>query len=284
MVNLLVRVNTRHDVRRRVIAALADALVDGLLGVPPLPARELLLGLDHPAEELNVPAGEQIEAAVDVDDALADPRSLARQEPRKDALLLDRGLGLGLPRRSPEPHLDAGVLARLVGSIELHPLRQGLRLGLDLVPGRGTLTLALIAGQEILERLDEVRLCAEEHAADEVGGGDAGGALDDLEAPGLLDEAVAVVAVGVRGDVVAVDDVLAAIVADPVELRHVRGLADGFCDPAAGVHGGQAFGCMSVMVCEVEWEDVPLLEGHDCWALVLENGLIGVDADVELAA
>ena len=57
-------------------------------------------------------------------------------------------------------------------------------------------------------------LCAEKHAANEVGCRDAGGSLDDLEPTCLLDETVAVVAVTVGGDVVAVNDVLAAVVGD----------------------------------------------------------------------
>jgi hypothetical protein len=85
-----------------------------------------------------------------------------------------------------------------------------------------------------------VRLCAEEHASDEIGGGDAGGALDDFEAAGGFDEAVAVVAVGVGGNVVAVDDVFAAVVGDEVEVGYVWGVGDGLGDPTAGICRGEA--------------------------------------------
>lgn len=77
--------------------------------------------------------------------------------------------------------------------------------------------------------------CAEQHSAHEVGGGDAGGALDDLEAASFFDEAVAVVSVRVGGDVVAVDDVFAAVVGDVGELGYVGCVADGFGYPAAGI-------------------------------------------------
>lgn len=59
--------------------------------------------------------------------------------------------------------------------------------------------------------------CAEEHAADEIGCGDSRGAFDDEEAVGSFDEAIAVLAAGVGGDIVAMNDVPAAVVGDPGE-------------------------------------------------------------------
>lgn len=136
-----------------------------------------------------------------------------------------------MDRGGPEPHVRAGRLGRLVRGVQPQALHHGLAEGLALL-GRASTLLAL---EHLLEGLDVVRLSAEQHAADEIGGGDGGGALDHLEAAGLLDEAVAVVAVAVGGDVVAVDHVLAAVVGDVGQRGHVRSVADGPRHPSAGV-------------------------------------------------
>lgn len=233
--------------------------------------------------------GEEVPASVDVDDDLAGLDALALHQLVELALLFfDRAKGRGGrvlaagawtvvvggtagggpaqlcgPRRMPVPHVAARGAASLVGGVVFDALQHGLaRLqALGLAAG------ALVAGQALLERLDKVRLGAEQHAADEVGGGDAGGALDDLEALGLLDVAVAVLAVAVRGDVVAVDDVVAAVVGDPGQRGDVGGPGDGLGGPAAGLDGHDA-----------------LVEAHHRGALVLEDGLVRVDADEQLGA
>lgn len=82
-------------------------------------------------------------------------------------------------------------------------------------------------------------LGAQQHAAHEVGGGDAGGALNDLESTRGLDEAVAVVAIAVGGYIVAVNDVFASIVRDEGEGCNVGGVGYGAGDPATGVRGGE---------------------------------------------
>lgn len=210
LVDDLVIMDTNHDVGGGIVLALALALIHGLLRVPALRPRELLLLEKHPSEELDVAAGEEVVSAIDVDDALAGPGSRSLDQLAEDALFLLAVLSLGFPRGLPLPDVDAGGLARLVSGVELHTLQHGLALGDSLLLG----AVALLTGELLLEGLDEVRPGAQQHAADQVGGGDAGGALDDLEATRLLDEAVAVVAVAVRGDVVAVDDVLAAVVGD----------------------------------------------------------------------
>lgn len=210
-----------------------------------------------------MPTRKQIVTTVDVHDPLSRLRARSVNQLAEAALFLLGRLGLGQRRGAPEPHLGAGRLARLVGRVQAHALHHGVALDPALLLGAVT----FLADEHLLEGADEVGLGAQQHAADEVGGGDAGGALDDLEAAGLLDEAVAVVAVAVRGDVVAVDDVLAAVVGDVGQGRHVRGISDGFGDPAAGVGGGEA-----------------LLERHDGWALVGEDVLVRVDAGVELIA
>lgn len=70
-VDNLVIVYPDHHKRRAVVLALALALVDGLLREPPVLARELLLRLQHPSQELDVAAAEQVVAAVHVDHPLA---------------------------------------------------------------------------------------------------------------------------------------------------------------------------------------------------------------------
>lgn len=69
---------------------------------------------------------------------------------------------------------------------------------------------------------------AQEHAAYEIRGRDAGRACDDFETAGALGVAVAVLAGGVGGDVVAVDDVVAAVVGYPGEGGYVGGVGDYF--------------------------------------------------------
>lgn len=100
--------------------------------------------------------------------------------------------------------------------------------------------MTLLTSELCLERPYEVRPGAEEHAADKIGGGYPGGSLDDLETAGGLDKTVAVVTFRVGGDVVAVDDVLAAVVRDKGEGGDVGCVGDGFCDPATGVCCGDA--------------------------------------------
>lgn len=83
-----------------------------------------------------------------------------------------------------------------------------------------------------------MRLGAQQHAAHEVGRRDTGCALDHLEPSGCLDIAVAVLSVAVGGDVIAVDDVLAAVVGDPGQRGYVGRPRDGFGGPSAGLDGG----------------------------------------------
>ncbi len=128
---------------------------------------------------------------------------------------------------------------------------------------------------------------AQQHAADEVGRRDARRALDHLEAVRRLDEAVAVLAAAVRRDVVAVDDVLAPEVADPVELRDIRGIRDGLRHPAAGVDGEDAWVCVLVTGAGErggEGREVPFCLVHHRGAFVLEDSLVGMDSHVELVA
>jgi len=106
---------------------------------------------------------------------------------------------------------------------------------------------------------------AQQHAPHEIRSRDTGCPPDHLEAIGGLDEAVAVLAAAVRGDIVAVDDVLAAVVADPIQLGHVRGIGNRLGHPATGIRG-----------------EKPLAQGHDGRTLVLENGLVRVHAYIQL--
>lgn len=136
----------------------------------------------------------------------------------------------------PIPHIAARRKTRLVGGVVFDALQHGLAS----LHALCLAAWAFVAGEPLLERLYKVRLGAEQHAAYEVGRGDARGALDHLEALCGLDVAVAVLAVAVGGDVVAVDDVVAAVVCDPGEGGDVGGLGDGFGGPATGFDGGDA--------------------------------------------
>lgn len=82
-----------------------------------------------------------------------------------------------------------------------------------------------------------MRASAEEHATDQVGSRDAGCALDNFEASGGFDEAVAVLAAAIGGDVVAVDYVFAAVMGDPREGGYVWRVGYGLSYPSAGVDG-----------------------------------------------
>lgn len=227
MVDDAVVVHAGHDVGRVVVGALAAALGDGLGVEPAVGAGEAILGVGDEPEELDVAAGEQVEAAVDVDDALAGARAGRLQEGPEGALLLARVLGLGRVRRRPEPHGHAGAAAGRVGGVLAQPLGHGGALVLAPTPRR----------QRLLQRPHEVRARAQQHAPHQVRRRDAGRPLDHLEAARLLDEPVAVLAAPVRRDVVPVHHELAAEAADEVQLRHVRRVRHRPRHPAAGLHG-----------------------------------------------
>lgn len=243
LVDHLVGVHTDDDKGGRVILAIVAGLagVDGLLLEPAMLPRVLLLSDHHLSQKLNVATREEIKASIHVDDPLTSLRaSWLDERPRVSPQtcagddILELVLAVG--RLRPDPDVSPRCLSRLVGGVQPHTIQHGLavRLALVSIPG------PLFAGEDAVEVVDEMGLGAEQHAADEVGGGDAGGALDDLEAAGGLDEAVAVVAVAVGGDVVAVDDVLAAVVGYELEVGDVGGIGDGAGDPAAGVGRGNS--------------------------------------------
>lgn len=82
------------------------------------------------------------------------------------------------------------------------------------------------------------------------------------------------------------DDVLAPVVADPVELGHVGRVWDCFGDPSAGIG------------CENTWERdgliggrklgyvfyLPFSESHDSWSLVFQDSLVRVNTTIQLIA
>lgn len=210
LIDDLVIMNTHHDVGRRIILALALALIDGLLRVPTLLSRKLLLLEKHLSEKLDVAAGEEVVSAIDVDDALAGLGTRSLDQLAEDTFFLLTVLGLGFPGGLPLPDIDAGGFARLVSGVELHALQHSFSFSDTFLFG----AVALLAGELLLKRLDEMCPGAQKHATDEVGGGDARRALNNLEPTRLLDEAVAVVSIAVGRDIVAVDDILAAVVSD----------------------------------------------------------------------
>lgn len=144
---------------------------------------------------------------------------------------------------------------------------------------------------------------AQQHSADQVGGGDARRPFDDLEPVCSLDKAVAVLSTAVGRDIITVYYVFAAEVSDPVQMGDVRRIGDGFRDPSAGIycgepvdwrrmsvrsqsttpgHGGE--GTAPPVIQDGGEVSVPFLQGHDRRTLILQDVLIRVDADVELAA
>lgn len=210
LVDDLVIMNTHNDIGRRIVFALALALIDGLLRVPTLLSRKLLLLEKHLSEKLDVPAGEEVVSAIDVNDALAGLGARSLDQLAEDALFLLTVLSLGFPGSLPLPDVNAGGLARLVSGVELHALQHSLSFSDTFLFG----AVALFTSELLLEGLDEMRPGAQKHATDEVGGRDARRALNNLEPTRLLDETVAVVAIAIRSDVVAVDDILAAVMSD----------------------------------------------------------------------
>lgn len=260
----VVVVNTDHDVGGTVVLSCGLlALVGGLVAEPVRPLGELVLLEKDVAQEFNMAAREEVVSTVNVDDALTGQGTGALEELAEVTLFAGRSLRLGFEGRTPEPNLGAGSLGCFVGGIESEAVVHRPGGSLALLVRAATLRTV----QYRLKRLDEVGAGAEQHAADEVCSRDARGALNDLEAAGLLDEAVAVIAIGIGGNVVAVDDVLAAKVGDVGQLGDIGGVADGAGDPSAGIGGGET-----------------LLEVHDGRALVGHDVLVGVDAAVELVA
>ena len=134
----------------------------------------------------------------------------------------------------PVPDITARGTARGVGRIVLDALQHFLA-GLCAFC---FVARTLFTRQALVERGDKVGAGAQQHAANEVGCRDAWGALDDLEAAGLLDIAVAVAAIAVRSDVIAVDNILAAVVGNPGQRRNVGGSGNGLGCPSAGLNGG----------------------------------------------
>ena len=181
----------------------------------------------------------------------------------------------------PVPHIATGGQASLVCDIVLDSLGHLRTRCLALFLA----TWAFLACQTLFQALYEVRFCAQQHATNEVGSRDSGGALDDLETAGGFDIAVAVLAAAVGGDVVAVHDVPAAVVGDPGERSDIGGFGNGAGCPAAGFDGSDATKEASACAAGgVQAGGVPLIQAHHGGALVLEDGFIGVHADEELGA
>lgn len=106
-VNLLVVVHPGHHERGRVILAVhVYAVLHRRLSIPSPPPRSLLLRLDNPPQELNVPAREKVKPAVDIDDPLPGLRALTRERAAE--------LAAGGSAGRPEVDVHARRLARLV--------------------------------------------------------------------------------------------------------------------------------------------------------------------------
>lgn len=234
-----------HD---RIVQALVG--VDALVVVEPHHHRRARVArlFPHHAQRVNVARVEQVEAAVHVENGGGEA---GRDRGRRRHHALERALG-----RDPE-HARARVQAGGVGGVVAETLqRRGL--------GKERVLREL---RVRCRRREVVRLAHQEHAAHQVCGGDVGGALDHHKQAQGLDALVAVVAVGVGGDVVAVHHVLAPVPAHELRVCDVRRVGHGVRGPLARLHVGHAF-----------------VEAHDHGALVVEDLLVGVDADVELFA
>ena len=69
MIDHLVVVHADHHKRRRIILALGRPSLNSLIRIPSVLAAKLLFGLKHLAQELNVPAAEEIKPTIHVHDA-----------------------------------------------------------------------------------------------------------------------------------------------------------------------------------------------------------------------
>lgn len=83
-------------------------------------------------------------------------------------------------------------------------------------------------------------LSTQKHSTDQISGRDARSALHNKEALGSLDESIAVLSTAVRGYIVSVYDIMAAIVGDPGKGGDIGGVLDGARRPAAGIYSRHA--------------------------------------------
>lgn len=208
--------------------------------------------LHHATQKFNVAAREQIKPTIDIHDALARSGGYSRHE--RIARFGARCV-----------HEDGGAAANdaiRIRRVCLYALEElgGL--------GRGALGVWVNRGQQDATEIAQVvRLGTQQHAADEVGGGDPGRALDDFEARGGFDDAVAVFTGGIGGDIVAVDDEGAAVLVHPVRIGDVGGAGDREVGPLAGGNSSHAFAHV-----------------HDGGAFVFEDLFVRVNADNEILA
>lgn len=108
LVDDIVLVDADDDIRWGIVLTLALALVDVLLRVPAIGARQLLLLDDDTTQKLNMAAGEEIEATIDIHDTLAGLGAGALDQLTEGTLLLLRVGSLGRARGGPEPDVGAG--------------------------------------------------------------------------------------------------------------------------------------------------------------------------------
>lgn len=78
-------------------------------------------------------------------------------------------------------------------------------------------------------------LSAEKHTTNKVGSRDTRSALDDLETTSSLDEAVAVISIGIGSNVVSVNNVFAAVMRYPGQVSHIRSVGNTLSRPATSV-------------------------------------------------
>lgn len=168
LIDDLVLVHAYYDIRGGIIFTLAETLIYGLLGEPTILTSELFFLEEDLAQEFDVSTGEEIISSININDALAGLRSGSLNKLPETAPFLLTLLRLSDLRRLPEEHLGAGCFARSICRIQLHALQHLLSFNDALL----RCAVALFTGEFLLERFDEVRLCAEKHAPDEIGGGD----------------------------------------------------------------------------------------------------------------
>ena len=216
MVDHVIIMNAGNEIGWTIVLSLAgDPLVCLFRIVPAAPTTLCLLcGQDLP-KKLDMTRGEKIKPSVDIDNTLTRLGRLTIDEwlVAKRPGFVDKMVDFCLVGTAPYPDLRTGLQATLVTGIvcdSLHQVRRG-RFPLVCIPG------AFLAREGVLHRFDKVVPSTEEHPTNEIGGGDARGPSDDAETPSRLDESITVVSAAVRGDIIAVDNIVASIVRHPRE-------------------------------------------------------------------
>ena len=134
-------------------------------------------------------------------------------------------------------------------------------------------------------------LRAQQHTANQVGRGDARGSLDHSETTRSLDVAIAIIAVTVRGNVIAMDDISTAVVRNPGQVGDVWSMGHALSSPPTSVHCGDSgvnrdriSAVGEVNLVDERKNCLPFLQRHHRRTLVFQNCLVGMDTHVKFLA